>query len=85
MSPFTCTRPHWIGRPARHTAADAPQTMYSRASLRNLKYRIFGHPRFLLRGLAGAKIEIGLGVMAYNLKRIMSVLGGAKLAVLLQT
>jgi transposase len=50
-----------------------------------IKYRIFGHPRFLLRGLAGAKIEIGLGVMAYNLKRIMSVLGGAKLAVLLQT
>ena len=45
-----------------------------------LKYRIFGHPRFLLRGVAGASTEIGLGAMAYNLKRMMSVLGGAKLA-----
>src|SRR5208283_412865 len=50
-----------------------------------LKYRIFGHPSFLLRGVAGARIEIGLGIMAYNLKRMINVLGGAKLAVLLQT
>ena len=49
-----------------------------------LKYRIFGHPRFLLRGLAGAKIEIGLGVMVYNLKRMISVLGAAKLINALQ-
>ena len=49
-----------------------------------LKYRIFGHPRFLLRGVAGAKIEIGLGTMAYNLKRMINVLGGAKLAVMLE-
>jgi transposase len=45
-----------------------------------LKYRIFGHPRFLLRGLAGAQTEISLGIMAYNLKRMMNVLGGRKLA-----
>lgn len=44
-----------------------------------LKYRIFGNPRFLLRGLSGAKIEIGLGIMAYNLKRMISVRGGTKL------
>ena len=50
-----------------------------------LKYRIFGHPRFLLRGLAGARIEIGLATMAYNLKRMINVLGGAKLAVMLET
>lgn len=50
-----------------------------------LKYRIFGHPRFLLRGLSGAKIEISLGVMVYNLKRMLNVLGGAKLTALLQT
>ena len=31
-----------------------------------LKYRIFGHPRLLLRGLSGAKTEIGIAVMAYN-------------------
>jgi transposase len=50
-----------------------------------LKYRIFGHPRFLLRGVAGARIEIGLATMAYNLKRMINVLGGAKLAVLFET
>ena len=33
-----------------------------------IKYRIFGHPRLLLRGLSGA----------YNLKRITNVLGAAK-------
>jgi len=45
-----------------------------------LKYRIFGHPRFLLRGLAGAQTEISLATMAYNLKRMMNVLGGSGLA-----
>jgi len=44
-----------------------------------IKYRIFGHPRLLLRGLSGAKAEIGLATMAYNLKRITNVLGAAKL------
>ena len=48
-----------------------------------LKYRIFGHPRFLLRGVAGATIEIGLATMAYNLKRMVHVLGGAKLAAMM--
>jgi transposase len=45
-----------------------------------LKYRIFGHPRFLLRGLAGAQTEISLATMAYNLKRMMNVLGSCRLA-----
>jgi transposase len=44
-----------------------------------LKYRIFGHPRFLLRGLGGAQTEISLGTMAYNLKRMMKVLGAGRL------
>jgi transposase len=44
-----------------------------------IKYRIFGHPRLLMRGLSGAKVEIGLATMAYNLKRITNVLGAAKL------
>ena len=43
-----------------------------------LKYAIFGHPRFLLRGLAGAQIEISLAVLAYNLKTMMNVLGAAQ-------
>ncbi|MDR3796750.1 MAG: IS1182 family transposase [Terracidiphilus sp.] len=45
-----------------------------------LKYRIFGNPRFLLRGLGGAQTEIGLATMAYNLKRMINVVGGHKLA-----
>jgi transposase len=44
-----------------------------------LKYRIFGHPRFLLRGVAGAQIEISLATLVYNLKRMMKVLGGRRL------
>src|ERR1035441_6987863 len=42
-----------------------------------LKYRIFGHPRFLLRGRGGAQTEISLATMTYNLKRMMRVLGRA--------
>jgi transposase len=42
-----------------------------------LKYGIFGHPRFLLRGRGGAQTEIILATLAYNLKRIMALLGGA--------
>ena len=44
-----------------------------------LKYRIFGHPRFLLRGLAGAQTEINLATLVYNLKRMLNVLGGYQL------
>ena len=44
-----------------------------------LKYRIFGHPRLLLRGLSGAKTEIGIAVMAYNLKRMLNLIGATRL------
>ena len=44
-----------------------------------LKYRIFGHPRFLLRGLAGAQTEINLATLVYNLKRMLNVLGACEL------
>ncbi len=40
--------------------------------MQGLKYRIFGHPRFLLRGLADA-------TLVWNLKRAMKVLGEAEL------
>jgi transposase len=77
----------------RHLYEDAIQRMAARATpalmrLRRstvehpfgtLKYRIFGHPRLLLRGLNGARTEIALGVLAYNLKRITNLLGTAKL------
>ena len=40
---------------------------------------IFGHPRLLMRGLTGARGEIGIATMVYNLKRVTNVLGAAKL------
>jgi Transposase DDE domain len=41
-----------------------------------LKYRIFGHPRFLFRGLSGAQTEMSLAVVAYHIKRMFNILGG---------
>ena len=51
----------------------------------SLKYRIFGHPRFLLRGLTGAQTEISLAAMVYNLERMLNVLGGTRLQAALQS
>lgn len=48
-----------------------------------LKERLFGR-RFLLRGLSGASCEMALGVMAFNLKRLMSLLGAVSLMQRLQ-
>lgn len=45
-----------------------------------LKYVSFGHPRFLLRGLSGAQVEISLATLAYNMKTMLNVLGAAQLA-----
>ena len=44
-----------------------------------LKYHIFGLPRFLLRGLNGAQTEISLGVLVYNLKRMINIVGATRL------
>jgi transposase len=82
----------------RHVHEEALQRMQQRATpeamrlrrataehpFANLKYRIFGHPRFLLRGLRGAQTEISLAVCAYNLKRMVNILGGRKLRAALQ-
>jgi transposase len=84
---------------SRHLHEDALQRMQQRATpeamrlrrstvehpFANLKYRIFGHPRFLLRGLRGAQTEISLAVAAYNLKRMRNILGGHQLASALRT
>lgn len=40
-----------------------------------LKWRIFEKPRFLLRGLRGAGTEMAIGVLVYNLKQALRVLG----------
>lgn len=83
----------------RHLHEEALQRMQQRATpeamrlrrstvehpFANLKYRIFGHPRFLLRGLRGAQTEISLAVAAYNLKRMRNILGGHRLASALRT
>ena len=44
-----------------------------------IKYRIFGHPRFLLRGTGGAQTEISLATMVYNLKQMLNVLDASQL------
>ena len=44
-----------------------------------LTYRIFGHPRFLMRGMEGAKAEMAIATLVWNLKRAMAVLGHAEL------
>jgi len=78
---------------SRHLHEDALQRMQQRTTpavmrlravtvelpFAALKYRIFGHPRFLLRGLGGAQTEINLATLVYNLKRMLSILGGIKL------
>jgi transposase len=84
---------------SRHLDDDALNRMHQRATpelmrLRRstvehpfgtLKYCIFGHPRLLLRGLSGARTEIGIGVMAYNLKRMVNLLGATRLIQALTT
>jgi transposase len=36
---------------------------------------LMAHPRFLVRGLSKAKAELALGVLCYNLKRVLTILG----------
>jgi transposase len=42
-------------------------------------------PRFLVKGLRKAKAELALGVLSYNLKRVITILGVTKLLQVLQT
>ena len=78
---------------SRHLHEDALQRMQQRTTAEvmrlrgstvehpfaTMKYRIFGYPRFLLRGLAGAQTEISLATLVYNLKRMLNILGGIQL------
>jgi hypothetical protein len=79
---------------SRHWHDEALQRMQQRATpeamrlrrstvehpFATLKCRIFGHPRFLLRGRRGAQAEMSLAVIVYSLKRMMNVLGRPRLA-----
>jgi transposase len=74
----------------RMNARATPAVMRLRGSIvehpfATIKYHIFGHPRFLLRGLKGAQTEISLAVMIYNFKRMLKVLGGTALRLALAT
>jgi transposase len=45
---------------------------------------MMGYPRFLVRGLVKAKSELALGVLCYNLKRVINMLGVQQLLVALR-
>jgi transposase len=86
----TSTSRRWI---TRHLHENTLQKMNRRATpevmrLRRctverpfalLKWVIFSHPRFLLRGVAGAQTETALATLAYNLKTMLHVVGAAQL------
>ncbi|WP_439450808.1 IS1182 family transposase [Stenotrophomonas sp. ATs4] len=79
---------------SRHLHEDALQRMHQRATpeamkrrrctvehpFAGLKYRIFGHPRLLMRGLAGAAAEMAIATTVWNLKRAMALLGAGELS-----
>ena len=45
---------------------------------------LMAHPRFLIKGLKKAKAELALGVLCYNLKRVINILGVPALLAALQ-
>jgi len=77
----------------RHLHEEALQRMHQRATpeamrrrrctvehpFAGLKYRIFGHPRLLMRGLAGAAAEMAIATTVWNLKRGMAMLGAQEM------
>ena len=44
-----------------------------------------GHTHFLMKRLRNVKTEISLHVLAYNLKRVMKILGAGPLIAAIQT
>ena len=61
--------------------AARPQMMYLRRStvehpFGTIKTQILGNARLLMRGLEGARAELSLAVLAYNLKRVFNMRGG---------
>jgi len=65
---------HWTASPQSQTQSAGETLLQSIdlaaeaerlwISLPAMKYRIFGHPRLLMRGLSSAKVEFGLATMA---------------------
>jgi transposase len=80
---------HEDAREAMHQRAMSdPKWMKQRRELAEhpfgtLKW-LMGYPRFLVRGLRKAKAELALGVLSYNLKRVINIVGVAALLQALQ-
>jgi transposase len=86
----TGAKQRWV---SRHPAEEAlehmrkrlqcfPQAMAIRREtvehpFANLKHRILGNGRFLVRGIAGAGAEMALAVLAYNFRRALNLLGSS--------
>jgi transposase len=71
-------------REAMHRRAiDDPTWMKQRRQLAEHPFGtmkwLMGHPRFLVRGLKKANAELALGVLSYNLKRVIKILGAPAL------
>jgi transposase len=68
----------------------APQSLMKlrrrdrRTSLRAIKARM-GHTHFLMKRLKNVKTEMSLHVLAYNLKRVMQILGARPLIAAIRT
>jgi len=50
----------------------------------NLKRWIFGNGRYLVRGIDKVKGETALAIIAYNLRRMMNLMGGKAITCLLK-
>ncbi len=75
---------HEDARQAMHDrAASAPRWMRLRRCLAEHPFGtmkwMMGHPRFLVRGLKKARSEWALGVLGYNIKRTIQILGPDRL------
>jgi Transposase DDE domain len=84
----TAAPQRWVSRHFEEDALDRmrerldanPQAMALRREsaehpFANLKCRILGNGRFLLRGLSGGGGEMALSVLAYNFRRAFNLLG----------
>lgn len=73
---------------AQQRLADKPEMMRLRKAtvehpFGTLKHVIFGNGRFLVRGLANVQGEMSLGILAYNLKRLLNLLKTERLHTML--
>ena len=84
----TGAKQRWVSRHAEEAALERmrerleanPRAMALRREsaehpFANLKYRILGNGRLLMRGLRGASGEMALAVLAYNFRRALNLLG----------